>query len=124
MKNCVNSMHWDIFARAQKKLYLLPFHVKSVFGPFSFCTNYRVNTPRHTLNEFLAGFRSDLVPLSFDSLPQLQHTPSWCFISIQTILEVPPQVFYGVKVRRLSRPVLYNGKRLVTKPFLDAKPCA
>ena len=66
---------------------------------------YCSNPSWHTFNQFLTHLWLYLSPFLYNSLPHLPNSLGWCFILRKLFFEVLPEVFNGVKVWRLCRPV-------------------
>jgi hypothetical protein len=82
----------------------------------SFCLDNCLYPPRHAFYQSLACFWWNFVPLLNHSIPQLMHSSWWPWVLLHSMLEVDPQVFYGVNVRGLGRPDKHLDV-IVFKPF-------
>ena len=88
-----------------------------ILGMSTLGLNHCCTSSRHTLNQILHHFLWNSIPFLFYPLPQLIQPLGWNIILIKPLFEMIPEMFNGIKVWRLSRPVK-NLKSIVFEPGL------
>ena len=91
------------------------FSIKLVPGIPSFSLNYILYPSRHTLYQVLTYFLWFLLPFHLAMFSKFLYTTGWCFILNQPAFQLPPEMFYKIKVCRLWW-LLHHSIAMVIKP--------
>ena len=109
-KNMQFSLRYKMFCKGLPLLQFFCSHPVGrnyyilVLGMTTLCFDHCCNPPRHTFNQILTHLWLYFLPFHLHPLPQLQYPCRCPLILSQLPLEVIPQVFNGIEVRRLCRP--------------------